>query len=81
VPSRAEAQPVAPEQREPLRAECEHFLHCLRTRSARRTDGRRDLCCGPRAVPAGARRDRGGRSPAGRDAAVLRARVAFVDDG
>jgi UDP-2-acetamido-3-amino-2,3-dideoxy-glucuronate N-acetyltransferase len=43
VPNRAEAQPVALEPGEPLRAECEHFLDCLRTRSAPRTDGAEGL--------------------------------------
>ncbi|NLE50143.1 MAG: Gfo/Idh/MocA family oxidoreductase [Chloroflexi bacterium] len=33
--------PVTP--REPLRAECEHFLHCIKTGEAARTDGRNGL--------------------------------------
>jgi UDP-2-acetamido-3-amino-2,3-dideoxy-glucuronate N-acetyltransferase len=43
VPSRAEAHPVALQLREPLLAECEHFLDCLRTRSVPRTDGSEGL--------------------------------------
>lgn len=39
VPSRAEAQPVALEWQEPLRAECQHFLDCAATRQRPRTDG------------------------------------------
>lgn len=43
----AEAIPVPYEPGEPLRAECQHFLECVRTRSTPRTDGReavRVLC-------------------------------------
>ncbi|MGQ0811346.1 MAG: Gfo/Idh/MocA family oxidoreductase [Nitrospiraceae bacterium] len=43
VASRAEAQPVPIEAIEPLRAECEHFLECLRTRRQPRTDGEEGL--------------------------------------
>jgi UDP-2-acetamido-3-amino-2,3-dideoxy-glucuronate N-acetyltransferase len=39
VPRPEDAQPVEVEKREPLRAECEHFMECLRTRKAPRTDG------------------------------------------
>lgn len=39
VANKAEAQVVPYEAGEPLRAECEHFLHCIRTRSQPRTDG------------------------------------------
>lgn len=39
VPSKAEAQVVPLEATEPLRAECLHFLECIRTRQTPRTDG------------------------------------------
>jgi UDP-2-acetamido-3-amino-2,3-dideoxy-glucuronate N-acetyltransferase len=37
--NRAEAQPVAFDEVEPLRAECLHFLDCMRTRRTPRTSG------------------------------------------
>jgi predicted dehydrogenase/acetyltransferase-like isoleucine patch superfamily enzyme len=40
VPTKAEAIPVAVEQKEPLREECLHFLNCVRTGARPRTDGR-----------------------------------------
>jgi UDP-2-acetamido-3-amino-2,3-dideoxy-glucuronate N-acetyltransferase len=40
---KAQAQPVPFEPCEPLRAECLHFLECLRTRQAPRTDGQEGL--------------------------------------
>jgi UDP-2-acetamido-3-amino-2,3-dideoxy-glucuronate N-acetyltransferase len=43
VASKAEAQSVSLEQAEPLKAECSHFLDCLETRRAPRTDGREGL--------------------------------------
>lgn len=43
VASRADAQPVPFEAAEPLRAECEHFMACLRSRSTPRTDGEEGL--------------------------------------
>lgn len=43
VASRAEAQPVPFETAEPLRAECEHFMTCIRSRSTPRTDGEEGL--------------------------------------
>lgn len=43
VASRAEAQPVPIDPAEPLRAECEHFLECLRFRRRPRTDGEEGL--------------------------------------
>src|SRR5262249_17304394 len=43
VANKADAQPVTLDPPEPLRAECEHFLHCLRTRSQPRTDGHEGL--------------------------------------
>jgi len=43
VANRAESQSVAVEATEPLRAECLHFLECVRTRTAPRTDGREAL--------------------------------------
>ncbi len=41
--NRAEAQPVPIDRDEPLRAECLHFLHCIRTRQNPRTDGHEGL--------------------------------------
>jgi len=43
VANKADAQPVTLDSAEPLRAECEHFLDCLRTRSRPRTDGHEGL--------------------------------------
>jgi UDP-2-acetamido-3-amino-2,3-dideoxy-glucuronate N-acetyltransferase len=43
VPTRADAQVVAVETGEPLRAECEHFLECVSTRRRPRTDGSEGL--------------------------------------
>ena len=43
VASRAEAQPVEVEGGEPLRAECLHFLECIRTGARPRTDGEEGL--------------------------------------
>jgi UDP-2-acetamido-3-amino-2,3-dideoxy-glucuronate N-acetyltransferase len=40
---RAEAQPIPVESDEPLRAECLHFLECIRTRQTPRTDGHEGL--------------------------------------
>ena len=39
VPQRAEAQPVALEEAEPLERECRHFLDCVATGDRPRTDG------------------------------------------
>ena len=39
VPVRADATPIPLEQAEPLRLECEHFLHCVATGETPRTDG------------------------------------------
>src|SRR6266702_1221582 len=39
IPNRAEAQPVPFDPREPLQAECAHFLECIQTRQTPRTDG------------------------------------------
>ncbi len=39
VANKAEATPVKLEANEPLRAECEHFLHCIRTRQTSLTGG------------------------------------------
>ena len=38
-PRKAAAQFAQVAEAEPLRAECEHFLHCCRTRATPRTDG------------------------------------------
>ena len=43
VPTRAEAQPVSIDLEEPLKAECLHFLECVRNRMNPRTDGREGL--------------------------------------
>jgi UDP-2-acetamido-3-amino-2,3-dideoxy-glucuronate N-acetyltransferase len=43
VANKADAQPVPVEIEEPLRAECLHFLECVRTRSKPRTDGEEGL--------------------------------------
>jgi UDP-2-acetamido-3-amino-2,3-dideoxy-glucuronate N-acetyltransferase len=43
VAEKAEGEPVALEGGEPLRAECEHFLHCVETRETPRTDGQEGL--------------------------------------
>src|SRR5215831_12862306 len=43
IPSRAEAQPVPFDPREPLQAECAHFLECIQTRQTPRTDGHEGL--------------------------------------
>jgi len=43
VADKAEAIPVALDEEEPLRAECAHFLDCIRSRKAPRTDGREGL--------------------------------------
>ncbi|MDP3919644.1 MAG: Gfo/Idh/MocA family oxidoreductase [Candidatus Omnitrophota bacterium] len=43
VASKAESQPVAFDSKEPLRAECAHFLECIQNRTSPRTDGREGL--------------------------------------
>jgi UDP-2-acetamido-3-amino-2,3-dideoxy-glucuronate N-acetyltransferase len=43
IANRAEAQPIPFEPVEPLRAECLHFLDCIRTRSHPKTDGEEGL--------------------------------------
>jgi UDP-2-acetamido-3-amino-2,3-dideoxy-glucuronate N-acetyltransferase len=43
ITSRADARPVAFDPVEPLRAECLHFLECIRTRELPRTDGAEGL--------------------------------------
>ncbi|HXQ52142.1 MAG TPA: Gfo/Idh/MocA family oxidoreductase [Stellaceae bacterium] len=43
VPQRAEAEPVALEEGEPLRLECQHFLDCIATGAKPRTDGREGM--------------------------------------
>lgn len=39
IANKADAQPVELDQGEPLRAECQHFLDCVATRTRPRTDG------------------------------------------
>lgn len=43
VANKADAQPISLDQGEPLRAECLHFLDCIRTRTTPRTDGEEGL--------------------------------------
>jgi UDP-2-acetamido-3-amino-2,3-dideoxy-glucuronate N-acetyltransferase len=43
VPTHGAAEPVAVEKAEPLRAECAHFVECIRTRQTARTDGHEAL--------------------------------------
>jgi len=43
VPEKAEGVPVEFEKREPLEEECRHFLECIETRNAPRTDGEEGL--------------------------------------
>jgi UDP-2-acetamido-3-amino-2,3-dideoxy-glucuronate N-acetyltransferase len=43
VADKAEAIPVVLDEEEPLRAECAHFLDCIKSRKAPRTDGREGL--------------------------------------
>jgi UDP-2-acetamido-3-amino-2,3-dideoxy-glucuronate N-acetyltransferase len=43
VPQRAEADPVALDEGEPLNLECRHFLDCISSGSKPRTDGREGL--------------------------------------
>lgn len=43
IPDRADSQPVRIADGEPLKAECEHFIECIQTRQAPRTDGAEGL--------------------------------------
>src|SRR5262249_34027974 len=43
VPTQGAAEPIPVEKAEPLRAECAHFLECIRTRQRPRTDGHEAL--------------------------------------
>ncbi|WHZ28980.1 MAG: UDP-2-acetamido-3-amino-2,3-dideoxy-D-glucuronic acid acetyltransferase [Nitrospira sp.] len=43
IANKADAQPVELDQEEPLRAECQHFLRCITTRTKPRTDGEEGL--------------------------------------
>lgn len=43
VPRREDAEVVPLEEGEPLRAECEHFLHCVESRESPRSDGESGL--------------------------------------
>ena len=43
IANKADAQPVNLDQGEPLRAECQHFLDCVATRTKPRTDGEEGL--------------------------------------
>ncbi|MEK9672148.1 MAG: Gfo/Idh/MocA family oxidoreductase [Rhodospirillaceae bacterium] len=43
VPEKADAEAVAVDEGEPLRAECQHFIDCMRTGAAPRTDGAEGL--------------------------------------
>jgi UDP-2-acetamido-3-amino-2,3-dideoxy-glucuronate N-acetyltransferase len=39
IPSKAEAEPVSLDEYEPLRAECEHYIHCVLNKTKPITDG------------------------------------------
>jgi UDP-2-acetamido-3-amino-2,3-dideoxy-glucuronate N-acetyltransferase len=43
IANKADAQPVGLDQGEPLRAECQHFVDCVATRTKPRTDGEEGL--------------------------------------
>ena len=43
VPAKAEPEKVVIPEMEPLRSECEHFLHCIATGKTPLTDGREGL--------------------------------------
>jgi UDP-2-acetamido-3-amino-2,3-dideoxy-glucuronate N-acetyltransferase len=43
VPNKAKGRPVPIDMREPLRAECDHFLECLESRQTPRTNGEEGL--------------------------------------
>jgi len=43
MPEKADAERVELKESEPLRAECDHFLHCISTGEAPRTDGEEGL--------------------------------------
>lgn len=43
IPNKADAQPIEVDTREPLQAECRHFLDCVESRSCPRTDGEEGL--------------------------------------
>jgi UDP-2-acetamido-3-amino-2,3-dideoxy-glucuronate N-acetyltransferase len=43
VAVKAEAEPMPIEMKEPLQAECEHFLECIRSRKQPRSDGKEGL--------------------------------------
>jgi UDP-2-acetamido-3-amino-2,3-dideoxy-glucuronate N-acetyltransferase len=43
IANKADAHPIDLDQGEPLRAECQHFLECVATRSKPRTDGEEGL--------------------------------------
>jgi UDP-2-acetamido-3-amino-2,3-dideoxy-glucuronate N-acetyltransferase len=85
VASLAEAEPVPTPSGEPLRAECEHFLECVRTRATPRTDGAeglRVLTVLQRCQEALARHGRPAASPAPAPAPRYQAHAsAFIDPG
>lgn len=43
IANKAEAEAVEVEMEEPLKAECQHFLHCIDSRNMPRTDGKEGL--------------------------------------
>jgi len=43
VPRPEEAEPISFEQKEPLRSECKHFIECIASRKAPKTDGHSGL--------------------------------------
>jgi UDP-2-acetamido-3-amino-2,3-dideoxy-glucuronate N-acetyltransferase len=85
IANKGDAQTVELEQGEPLRAECQHFLDCVATRTKPRTDGEEGLrvlsvlqrCqealeqAGPRRIP----------SPPKLDRPYIAHESAFVDEG
>lgn len=86
-PIKADAVNVPVEESEPLRAECEHFLHCVTTGETPRTDGTEGLRV-LRVLDRAAEQATGRRNerPAGGEAGRQHAGVfvhpsSFVDDG
>jgi UDP-2-acetamido-3-amino-2,3-dideoxy-glucuronate N-acetyltransferase len=87
VPVRAEGVPIPLEEIEPLKAECRHFLDCIRDRATPRTDGReglrvlRVLDAAERSLSAAAERSAGNIAPGPADPAPVVHESAYVDDG
>jgi len=87
VASKADAEPVPLDWEEPLRAECLHFLECIRTRATPRTDAREGLrvlrvlqgC--QEALEAGGRPAASQKKPPARPAGYFAHESAFIDEG